>query len=67
MTDTSIAPDDLLNYQQAAEVLGTAPAFVERLVAERRIAHCKLGHLVRLRRDDLDAYIQAVRIPAVNR
>ncbi len=67
MTNPPTAPDDLLTYQQAAEVLGTAPAFVERLVAERRIAHCKLGHLVRVRRDDLDAYIQAVRIPAVNR
>jgi len=67
MTDTPTTPDDLLNYKQAAELLGTAPAFVERLVAERRIAHCKLGHLVRVRRDDLDAYIQAARVPAANR
>lgn len=65
MTDTPTAPDDLLTYQQAAEVLGTAPAFVERLVAQRRIAHCKFGHLVRVRRDDLDAYVQETRIPAV--
>ncbi len=67
MTDTPIAPDDLLTYPQAAELLGTAPAFVERLVAERRIAHCKLGHLVRIRRDDLDAYVLEARVPAVNR
>lgn len=67
MTNTRITPDDLLNYKQAAEVLGTGPAFVERLVAQRRIAHCKLGHLVRVRRCDLEAYIQEARIPAVKK
>ncbi len=67
MADTPISSHDLLNYQQAAELLGTAPAFVERLVAQRRIAHCKLGHLVRVRRADLDAYVQEARVPAVKR
>lgn len=55
---------DLLTYREAAELLGTAPAFVERLVAQRRVAYVKLGHYVRLRRGDLEAYIEQARIPA---
>lgn len=54
----------LLTYPEAAEVLGTAPAFVERLVATRRIAHVKIGHYVRIRKSDLDAYIVQSRVPA---
>jgi excisionase family DNA binding protein len=64
MTQSARDADDLLSYTEAAEILGTAPAFVERLVAQRRIAHCKIGHFVRLRRADLDTYIELARVPA---
>lgn len=64
MTESSRGADDLLSYQEAAEILGTAPAFVERLVAQRRIAFIKIGHFVRVRRCDLDAYIEHSRVPA---
>lgn len=42
MIKANPAVQDLLSYQQAAEVLGTAPAIVERLVARRQLAHLKL-------------------------
>ena len=64
MSDSLARTDTLLTYQQAAEVLGTAPTFVERLVSDRRIAFVKLGHLVRIRRSDLDSYLEKARIPA---
>ncbi len=57
-------PGDLLDYEEAAKVLGTAPSFVERLVAQRRLSHIKLNHYVRITRRDLDEYIAASRIPA---
>lgn len=63
--DSSIGSEhDLLSYLESAELLRTAPAFVERLVAERRIAHVKLGHYVRIRRCDLEAYVERSRVPA---
>ena len=49
----------LLTVDQAAEHLGTAPRFVRRLVAERRIRYTKLGSHVRIAVEDLDAFIAA--------
>jgi len=57
--------DRLLTYAEAAEVLGTAPGYVERLVGQRRLAHVKLGHFVRIRRSDIDRLIETSRVPAV--
>lgn len=65
MSESAPQPEDLLNYGEAADVLGTAPTFVERLVASRRIATVRLGHYVRIRRSDLDEYIERSRVPAV--
>jgi excisionase family DNA binding protein len=56
--------ETLLNYREAADVLGTAVTFVERLVASRSIAAVRLGHYVRIRRSDLDEYIERSRVPA---
>ena len=65
MDDSSVQADGLLSYQQAAEVLGTAVTFVERLVATRRVAFVRVGHYVRIQRSDLERYIQSARTPAV--
>ncbi len=61
----SLPPPSLLDYDGAAVYLGDTPRHVERLWAERRIAAVKVGKKVRFRREDLDAYIEANRIPAV--
>lgn len=50
----------------AAKRLGTAPRFIRRLVAERRIAFAKLGKHVRIESAALDAFVAAGRVvPAV--
>jgi len=56
--------DDLLDYRSCAELLRTSKSFVERLVAERRLPYLKLGHFVRIRRSDLEAYLAESRVPA---
>ena len=54
--------DKLLTVNQAADLLGTSPRFIRRLVAERRIAFTKLGRHVRIHRRDLDALVRAGRV-----
>jgi len=56
--------DELLTIGQADEYLGTGERFVRRLVAQRRIAHVKLGKYVRLQRSALGAFIEAGRVPS---
>ena len=50
---------------EAAEYLGTSVRFVRRLVAERRIPFYKLGSHVRLKRRDLEAFVQAGKVDAI--
>lgn len=64
MGDSSPQAETLLSYQQAAEILGTATTFLERLVSTRGIACIRVGHYVRIRRSDLDDYIERSRVPA---
>lgn len=52
----------LLTVDQAAEMLGTSPRFIRRLIAERRIAFTKLGRHVRLARGDIERFIAAGRV-----
>jgi excisionase family DNA binding protein len=55
---------ELLDVAAAAEMLGTPPRFVRRLIAERRIRFYKLGRYVRIDRTDVDAFIAASRVEA---
>ena len=59
------AQQQLLDIEQTAAYLGVTPRWVRRAVAERRIPHHKIGKLVRFHRDDLDAYLDAQRVPAI--
>ncbi len=58
--------DHLLTVEQAAEILGTPVRFVQRMIAERRIAYIRLGKVkhVRIHRSDLDAFIAGGRVEA---
>lgn len=59
---------ELLTVEQAAELLGTGPRFVRRLIEERRIGYTKLGRFVRLQRALLEAFVAAGRVdPTVTR
>jgi excisionase family DNA binding protein len=55
----------LLDWQVAAEYLGTSPRHLQRLWAERRIAGCKIGRKVRFTQRDLDDYIERNRVEAL--
>ncbi|MDQ2874738.1 MAG: helix-turn-helix domain-containing protein [Actinomycetota bacterium] len=58
-------PGKLFTVDAAAERLSTSPRFVRRLIAERRIAFVKLGRYVRIAEADIDAFIEASRMPAI--
>jgi len=49
---------------EAAEYMSTTVRFVRRLVAERRVPFHHLGRLVRFKRADIDAFIDAGRVEA---
>ena len=51
-------PEGLLDYQGAAEYLGTTPRHVKELWAQRRLTAVKVGRRVRFRRCDLDDYVE---------
>jgi excisionase family DNA binding protein len=56
--------DQLLDLDQAARYLATSARHVRRLVAERRLAHHKVGKFVRFRRSDLDGFVESGRVEA---
>jgi excisionase family DNA binding protein len=51
--------DPLLDKKQVAEHLNVGIRFVERLIAEKRIAYIKVGRHVRMRASVVDSFIQA--------
>jgi excisionase family DNA binding protein len=59
--------DRLLTVEEAAGRLGTSTRFVRRLIFERRIAFVKVGRHVRIAPEDLDAFVAAGRIDALQR
>lgn len=55
MTETR---NKLLTVNQFAEALGVTPACIRRWLLERKIAHVKVGRLVRLTPDELSRVVQ---------
>ena len=49
--------DPLLDKHQVAQRLNVGIRFVERLIAERRIAYVKVGRHVRVRASTVDGFI----------
>lgn len=60
-------PVRLLDLAEVATILGTGERMARRLVAERRLPTVKVGRYVRVRSDDLAAYIDGATRPAVQR
>jgi excisionase family DNA binding protein len=52
----------MLRVADAADVLVVSESFVERQVARGLLPHVRLGRLVRIRRIDLDAYVDERRV-----
>lgn len=55
-------PIEWLGTQEAARYLGIAPRTLYRFINDGRVAAFKFGRVIRLRRADLDAFIEANRI-----
>ena len=55
--------DNLLTAEQVADLLGTTPRHVRRLVFERRITYRKLGRYVRFHPADVEDYVERCSIP----
>jgi excisionase family DNA binding protein len=62
-TRTVAAVAELVDIASVANRLGVTVRHVRRLVAERRIPYVKWGHLLRFDPDEIEAWIDAVRIP----
>jgi excisionase family DNA binding protein len=57
---------ELFTCQEAADYLHVPLRFIRRLIAERRIPFHKCGRYVRLKRSDLDAFIEEGRVPVLD-
>ncbi len=54
----------LLDIEQVAIRLGVSTRYVRRLIAERRMAYIKVGHLIRFEPEQVDLWIvQNTRSP----
>ncbi len=62
-----MTPSRLIDAAAAADRLGTTERHVRDLVFRRRIPDVKVGQLVRFDVDELDAWLDAQRVPATER
>jgi excisionase family DNA binding protein len=63
--DESVIIGEPLTVNEAAEYLHVSAKHVRRLVANRLVAHHRLGRAIRFYRSDLDAYLVACRVEPV--
>jgi excisionase family DNA binding protein len=54
--------DPLLTRAEVADLLGVTERWVKRAIGLRYFPHVKVGKLVRVRRSDVLAYIEAQRV-----
>jgi excisionase family DNA binding protein len=62
-TDRPEARRALMDLPAVAERLGVNHRHIRRLVNERRIPFVKWGHLLRFDPDEIDAWVEAARVP----
>ena len=54
----------LMDIEAVAQRLSVGVRHVRRLVTEKRIPYRKWGHLLRFEPDEIEAWIEASRVPA---
>ena len=57
--------DKLMTVDEAAAALNTAPRFVRRLIAERRVEFIHLGRHVRITESALARFVEAGSVPVM--
>jgi excisionase family DNA binding protein len=55
----------LLTVNETADRMGVSERMIRRLIEERRIAYSKIGKHIRIAEADIDAYLEAARVEAV--
>jgi excisionase family DNA binding protein len=59
--------NELLTVSEAAALLRLKPSTIRAWTCQRKIPFVKIGRLVRIRRSDAEAFIQASRVESVVR
>lgn len=60
-----MADGGLLTIAEAASLLRLKPSTMRAWILRRKLAYCKVGRLVRIRRADVDALIASSVVPAL--
>lgn len=63
MTVVASAPPTLLTIPEVAAVLRCTRRTVERQIADRNLHVLRVGRAVRIERDELDRYLDSLRVP----
>jgi len=56
----------LLTFQELRAEFEVSDRTLRRLIAERRIAHTRVGAQIRFRREDVDDYLDRRRVEAMD-
>ena len=67
MPDANTFNGDLLRIEEAAALLRLRPSTLRAWILRRKLAYCKVGRLVRIRRCDVDALLADSFVPASER
>lgn len=54
--------EQLINTQETAELLGLSYGHVRRMIASGELPHYKIGHAVRISKDELQAWLEKKRV-----
>jgi excisionase family DNA binding protein len=57
----------LLSLQEVCQELGMSKGWVYQRIRSGEIPHVKLGHNIKVRREDLEAYLQAQRSESIDK
>jgi excisionase family DNA binding protein len=59
------SPEDLLTLREAAVYARMGREFLRVACNERRLRHSRMGRVIRIRRRDVDAFIEALAVEPV--
>lgn len=54
--------DRMMTAQEVADYMSVGIRYVRRLTAERRIAFTRIGRHIRIRKSDVDAFLEAGKV-----
>ena len=61
-TVSAVSPEEWMTSKQACRYLGVSPGTLYKLIREGQLRAHRSGRLIRIRREDADAFIDRVRV-----